>query len=404
MKLIIAYLVAFALTTWSSAQLRQGEPGSKRSAATSLVLSLAQDSAFNSQSAEFQSCLQKFPKVACTPLVATLKNEGKQTIVRFFTSCPGDFPGVRLKMPNGHWGSIPAELQICNRNMLEMQRLDPGQTYAVRFRLADPVLAYNLEYPPDDGLVHAGDQYIDLLREGAEIQAQWSISGCVASKNLKWQGIVGQLAGMKEPCSGGKNPQRFTKVIYSNDLVFLRGDSETLEGQALDSNVRPTFSIEVSGSSNVKARAPITVNITATNISNRVIAFDALSVAGERNFNIDVAAADGRRPPETLLLKAIRGEYQGPGPQLVLGGQLVQRDLAPGATLKWNVDVTKLYKLQPGTYTVRVWRPDWQMGHDLETPAGTVPIRKPTVADLHPASPPPKAIAKSNIVTFEVLP
>lgn len=49
-------------------------------------------------------------------------------------------------------------------------------------------------------------------------------------------------------------------------------------------------------------------------------------------------------------------------------------------------------------------RPDWQMGHDLEVPAGTVPRTKPTIADLHPAPPIPKAIAKANIVTIALLP
>ena len=136
-------------------------------------------------------------------------------ITRWFTSCPGDFPGVKLKMPNGQWEPLPNEPYpyLCPRNMLTGESLAPGETKVERLRLADPASNLNLKYPPNDGLIHVQDRYINLLASRPSlIQAQWHINACASKK------FNSKKSREPFPCLGRAKVQQFATVVYSNEV------------------------------------------------------------------------------------------------------------------------------------------------------------------------------------------
>ena len=174
-------------------------------------------------------------------------------------------------------------------------------------------------------------------------------------------------------------------------------------------NSMPTFSIAISAPETAKHGAAVMVNVTVTNVSNSTIHFDGdFPNHGERNFNIDVLDSQGNPAPETVYMKAIRGEDQGPGPtHIVIVGHLVQRDLAPGATWKEEADLTTVFNLEPGTYKVRFSRPDFQDDRmEQVSPKQTHSETKnsPLPSNAQPPPVKPKAVAKSNTITVNIVP
>jgi hypothetical protein len=174
---------------------------------------------------------------------------------------------------------------------------------------------------------------------------------------------------------------------------------------------RPEFSIAISAPPIVKVGTPISVKITVTNTSNHVIAFDRWDV-GQRDFNIEIVDLQGNPAPSTKYMKATRGEDQGPGPQVVFAGSLVQTDLKPGEALKETADLKELFDLEPGKYTVHLWRRDFQEGHvtsGVTTKPEDMDLSKPPQEGISQPNPPraaakPKAVAKSNMITITVTP
>jgi hypothetical protein len=84
--------------------------------------------------------------------------------------------------------------------------------------------------------------------------------------------------------------------------------------------------------------------------------------------------------------------------------------LEPKETLKETADISQVFDLKPGVYTVKVWRPDF---HEVGPPVITShpedsdlkkPIDPHAVSAAIPPPPKPKAIAKSNTITVEVAP
>jgi hypothetical protein len=168
---------------------------------------------------------------------------------------------------------------------------------------------------------------------------------------------------------------------------------------------KSTFSISISMPSQVATGSEIPLDITVSNTSDLSIAFDGLSPYGERNFLVTVVNANGNPAEETKYMKAVRGEDQGSGPQIVLGGQRIEKDIAPGKTLNFKAYLDKLFNLGPGVYRITARRPDLQIGHTqfLDKHPKPVANMKAQVQQPNPSpNVPVKAVAESNTVTLTV--
>jgi hypothetical protein len=152
---------------------------------------------------------------------------------------------------------------------------------------------------------------------------------------------------------------------------------------------KPSFSITITAPPAIKAGAEAKVEIEVKNISNHAITFGADDLShSEKNFAFEVRDSAGKLAPETRYMKAVNGEEQGPGPQMVILNHLGSATLKPGETLKGTANLAELFELQPGQYTVQLWRAEGD--HTIIDPAKPRPATGPTV--------------KSNIVTVSVNP
>ena len=154
-----------------------------------------------------------------------MKNEGKETILRWFSSCSAnDIPGIALLMPNGDWEGFPHQMTLCGRNVLEVRSLEPGESYVLHFRLADPLLQLDTSFPPDDGRIHMYDRYRRLLEGPGPrmIRAQWNIDGCIASEKFKHDMNLEPFAAVAL-CHGGAKPNSQFIALQSNELTLRSG-------------------------------------------------------------------------------------------------------------------------------------------------------------------------------------
>jgi hypothetical protein len=164
------------------------------------------------------------------------------------------------------------------------------------------------------------------------------------------------------------------KVLLLNIAVIL-----TVSLTATAESAKPYFSVTISAQQSVKASGAAIVNIAVTNMSKSTTAFSS-GFAGEFERDFNVLASDGRQAPETRYMKAVKGQDQGPGPQLVINTRSLSTRLAPGEALKFSADLNKLFDLAPGKYTV-------QLSHFENAWAE------------HPG-----AMAKSNTISITVIP
>jgi hypothetical protein len=120
----------------------------------------------------------------------------------------------------------------------------------------------------------------------------------------------------------------------------------------------PVFSISISVEPTVaKAGTPIELAVTLTNVSNHQI-----SVAQEKggkaefDYRIDVRNSSNTNAPDTNYHKKVKGQETSDVTPLLRSWGFLQVD--PGKTLKDHVDLTRLFQLAPGKYTVQVERTD----------------------------------------------
>lgn len=143
------------------------------------------------------------------------------------------------------------------------------------------------------------------------------------------------------------------KVLLLNiTVVLLLSLTVSAEG------AKPYFSVTISAPQSIKAGAEAIVNIAVTNTSNSATVFsDGHSEdQGEFECDFNVLTSEGKSAPETRYMKAVKGEDQGPGPQLVISTKSLSTRLAPGQALKFTADINKLFDLAPGKYTVQLSR------------------------------------------------
>lgn len=175
----------------------------------------------------------------------------------------------------------------------------------------------------------------------------------------------------------------------------------------------PSFSITISMPSEIKAGSQPELKIRLTNTCDHVIPFDrSVAGLGERNFDIVLLDTKGNPAPSTACMKAIRGEDQGPGPKVVLTDNYFNMDLKPGESVTETTYLGRVFELKPGTYRVQVSRRDFGpravvtfKPHSPEESDLNKPLPK-GLSKPNPTIPVPKprAIAKSNVISFTVVP
>ena len=123
----------------------------------------------------------------------------------------------------------------------------------------------------------------------------------------------------------------------------------------------PRFSILISAPrTDVKSNSAIDVKIILTNLLDKQLLVYT-SGLGERDYTVRVSDKDGREPLETRYLRAVRGKDTSDPlskTSLVIVGGGGFHGVRPGESFDLTIDLTKLYVLKPGKYTVQVERLD----------------------------------------------
>lgn len=140
---------------------------------------------------------------------------------------------------------------------------------------------------------------------------------------------------------------------------------------------QPSFSLTISAPQTVKAGASVPSNITVKNISSSPIIFDfARAVAFDFLFNVQ--NSEGKEPAETHQYQLIQGKDPH---TFVHATSYIQKRLAPGETLKINMDITELFDFKPGTYTIQLSRP-WDSPPNLWEPKPAGPFVTSNIVSL----------------------
>jgi hypothetical protein len=163
-------------------------------------------------------------------------------------------------------------------------------------------------------------------------------------------------------------------------------------------NLNEPFSITISAPQSVKTGSVAKMNVIVKNVSKRPIFFGICSDAtrARLNFGFDVRGSDSRPASETPYMKDKRIE-----------GHYGDVDLKPGETFQVREDISKLFDLTPGAYTIQLSRGE---NDCILHPPGRLAdaeLQKPVVTQLtqpQPSLPTPMAIVKSNVVTLTVVP
>jgi len=169
-----------------------------------LVLVLSQDQTQEpSDSPQLEACLAHNSPANCARLIVTLKNQGKETLLRYWATCAWTPFGFEIKMSNGNWLPIPPRVKnqqiVCESNVAGYSGFPPGSTYTSKLRLAD--LGYVL---PEAG-PHT-------------IRASTGIGGCVASERVEENEILDISLMTSIKCLGGEWPKQPLGEIKSNEL------------------------------------------------------------------------------------------------------------------------------------------------------------------------------------------
>jgi hypothetical protein len=183
---VIAGSLGFAQNVDASSHRSQKPVATDRG----LVMTLAEDLSEPPDSPDLKACMAGHPPLACVMLTITIRNEGVDTILTWTASCGNGGLGFELQESDGSWEPFPlsyADLPICSRNVLEVQKLAPGESRVLRIRLADSSLSLDTAFDPPDGRMHPhhpGRAF--LVAPGRHtIRAVRNLAGCVASSRLK---------------------------------------------------------------------------------------------------------------------------------------------------------------------------------------------------------------------------
>jgi hypothetical protein len=205
--------VAFAQSGIPSSQDSQNHASGDHG----LILVLTQDQIPEpSDSSGFKSCLAHHPPLACVLLTLVLKNEGKETVLHWSSTCGGAGIGFDLRKPDGNWEPFPTdEPSACSATVLVVESLLPGKSSVVHFRLAD--LELDTAFPSDDGTLHPHKGFALITGPGQyTIRANWSIWGCSTSEKLEGGALYPTTA--VSMCAHGTKPEQGFALLRSNEL------------------------------------------------------------------------------------------------------------------------------------------------------------------------------------------
>jgi hypothetical protein len=216
---LVAVSVAAGTVAFAQNDVRNPDPADH-----GLLLILSQDKALEpSESTAHKTCLSNHPPLACALLTITVKNEGTETVLRWSMSCGDLGIGFDLKKSDGGWEpfTMGGDLPICSRNMLEVRKLSPGDSYVQHIRLADRFYTGTAFPPPDDGLIHPHHQGYEFLTAPGPhtIRARWYVDGCVASDKLTPGGVLEAFAARSLCVAGTEVKQQFI-VLQSDGLTL----------------------------------------------------------------------------------------------------------------------------------------------------------------------------------------
>jgi hypothetical protein len=201
-------------------------PAEQPSANHGLLLTLSRDPTFESEDSDARrDCLGHYPGAACVVLIISLKNEGKETILSFSSSC-GEQWRVWFDLLNadGSWQPFPKskdfrDLPVCTRNVAIARVLSPGESEVRHMRLADdPALRLDSAVRSGGERAPVNSGYNFLVGPGPRtIRAHWAINACIASDKVKPGTDINPL-GAGSLCSPGTKPEEHFVDLQSNQL------------------------------------------------------------------------------------------------------------------------------------------------------------------------------------------
>jgi hypothetical protein len=161
-------------------------------------------------------------------------------------------------------------------------------------------------------------------------------------------------------------------------------------------NAKPSFSIMISGPSEVKAGSASYVDIVVENVSNRRITFgwDGLGARhAQSSFDIDIRNFAGKIPAYT---PDYRKQPRNMRPMYT--------DLKPGEKLKFRLDLHEVFELTPGKYTLQLshHENDFAMSGPEKPEDANVPGHKEV--PWNEPSPNSNLKVDSNTITIAVTP
>ncbi|MGH9561435.1 MAG: hypothetical protein ACRD3S_08265 [Terracidiphilus sp.] len=123
-------------------------------------------------------------------------------------------------------------------------------------------------------------------------------------------------------------------------------------------NSQPEMSLTLSSSQSVmKAGGPVLLTVTVKNISDHVVGVEENRASmQEINYRVTVLDKSGKEASTTALHRMLRGKPSEGDPVSVFNSSELLIPLDPGKTLTDPIDLSKLYSLSPGTYSVQVER------------------------------------------------
>lgn len=183
----------------------------------------------------------------------------------------------------------------------------------------------------------------------------------------------------------------------------------TISSTVLSEGSKLSFAITIKAPQSVKAGSKAFVDVKVTNVSNHVVSFGLVDVTrGEFDFDFEVRDSQGNLASETKYARAVKGEDQGIGSRIVIMTQSAQPDLKPGETLQFRADLSELFDLKPGKYTVQLTRAEGaylfsssQQREDTDLKASHNVLHPPVLAVPSPKN---NLQVKSNMISIAVVP
>jgi hypothetical protein len=181
-----------------------------------LVLTLALD-----QSSAEKACPAQTPPAACTALVITLKNNGKQYMLTEFSTCGWMPYWVEYKKPTGGWAPFPLvqgkKESECSKNWAGYKAVLPGTSDVMHVRLLDMSVDAAPSAASDSP---DGDAKGYTLLTGPDpltIRVRRTFTGCITQGPLG-EDTVFQDSAASQQCVGSAFPEKPLAILQSNEL------------------------------------------------------------------------------------------------------------------------------------------------------------------------------------------